>query len=236
MCCRYVLLKEHLAEIVHKLGLEPPAEFASRFNLAPGQLIPAVRAAPAGTGLEIARLNWGLIPAWASPGSERRPNARAETLASKPSFRDAFRTRRCLLPASGFYEWEKIGKARLPWLFRSPGSQPFCLAGIWESRSLPDGTHLETCAVITSEPNAVMRPIHHRMPVILLRDQFDRWLDPRATRPEDMEPLLGPAPNGSLAAMRVGTRVNSTAFDNESCLLPPEPGTEGAAQFDLGLG
>jgi len=231
MCCRYVLLKDHLLEIFRALGLEPPANFSSRYNLSPGQVVPAIRTGASGAPAAAA-LNWGLLPAWSRLGGQRRPNARAETLASKPSFREAFRTRRCLLPASGFYEWEVRGKARLPWLFRRPDSRPFCLAALWEGRRMPDGSEFETCAIVTTAPNALMRPIHDRMAVVLAPEQFGRWLDPGAN-PQDLAPLMEPAPEGGLSAMRVGTRVNRTSVDDEACLLPPEPGTEAGPQFSL---
>ncbi len=232
MCCRYLLLKEHLLEIFQALGLEPPPSLVSRYNLAPGEFLPAIRTgvsgAPAG-----AALNWGLLPSWSRLDGQRQPNARAETLAEKPSFRESFRARRCLLPASGFYEWEVQGKARLPWVFRRPDQGAFCLAGLWESRLLPDGSAFETCAVVTSAPNGLMRPIHHRMPVVLAPGQYRAWLDPRARVPEGLAPLLQPAAEDALATVRVGTRVNRTGFDEASCLLPPEPGSEAGPQFSL---
>jgi putative SOS response-associated peptidase YedK len=240
MCCRYLLLREDLTEVFDGFGLTTPPEFVSRYNLAPGELIPAVRTAAPGAKPEGARLSWGLLPPWASAdrAASRPANARAETLAAKPSFREAFRTRRCLLPASGFYEWESRGRARQPWLFRTPGARPFCLAGLWESRRLPDGREFETCAIVTTEANAVVRPIHDRMAVIIAPEDFELWLDPRVTRPEDLAPLLRPAPAAFLTTARVGQRVNHTAHDDELCLQPPAPSEESAddPQFNLGLG
>jgi putative SOS response-associated peptidase YedK len=232
MCNRYILQREHLIEILQLFGLQAPEHFVSRYNLPPGEPIPAIRVDRAGAPAAAA-LNWGLLPSWAPLDGARLTNARAETLGEKPSFREAFQRRRCLLPASGFYEWEVQGKARLPWLFRRPDSRPFCLAGLWESRVLPDGSRFETCAIVTTAPNELMRPIHHRMPVVLGPEQYARWLNPRARVPSDLAPLLQPAPEVGLAAQRVGTRVNRTGFDNETCLLPPEPGSEAGPQFSL---
>jgi putative SOS response-associated peptidase YedK len=240
MCCRYVLLREDLTEVFDDFGLTTPPEFVSRYNLAPGELISAVHLATPGAKPEGARFSWGLLPAWAPADRTRsRPaNARAETLSTKPSFREAFRTRRCLLPASGFYEWESRGQARKPWLFRAPGARPFCLAGLWESRRLPDGREFATCAVVTTAANEVVGPIHDRMPVIIAPADFERWLDARVSEPEDLASLLRPAAANFLSAARVGTRVNHTAHDDELCLLPPAASEESAddLQFNLGLG
>jgi putative SOS response-associated peptidase YedK len=240
MCCRYLLLREDLTEVFEGFGLTAPSEFVSRYNLAPGEFIPAVRSTAPGAKPEGARFSWGLLPAWAPAdrGTSRPVNARAETLGTKPTFREAFRTRRCLLPASGFYEWESRGGAGKPWLFRAPGARPFCLAGLWESRRLPDGREFETCAIVTTEANEVVRPIHDRMAVIIAPADFERWLDPRVRRPEDLAPLLRPAATAFLSATRVGPRVNNAAHDDEGCLQPPALSEEsaGSLQFNLELG
>jgi putative SOS response-associated peptidase YedK len=224
MCCRYLLLKEHLIEISVSFGLGEPEDFRSRYNIAPGEAIPAMVVRQPGKRPAAARLNWGLLPAFAKAAADGRfPNARAETLAAKPSFRDAFRHRRCLVPASGFYEWEVRGRERLPWLFRTPEARPFFLAGIWESRRLPDGRDYGTCAIVTTAPNGLMRPIHHRMPLLIAREEADRWLEPGAAAADRLAPLLHPADAGFLAATRVGQRVNRVGHDDPDCLLPPEP-------------
>jgi putative SOS response-associated peptidase YedK len=240
MCCRYLLLREHLRAVLEKMGIEMPADFRSRYNLPPGGGVPAVRVAPGRGRRETVSLHWGLVPAWVKERADfgaKLINARAESLAGKPAFREAFRLRRCALPASGFYEWESGDYTHKPWLFRWRDEQPFFLAGLWESWRAPDGGVLESCTVITTEPNELMRPIHHRMPAMLTSEQCDRWLDPVEQTPARLAPLLVPPPAGRMTALRVGSRVNNIAYDDELCLRPSplaEPG-EDAGQFSLGL-
>ncbi|HEY0947156.1 MAG TPA: SOS response-associated peptidase, partial [Opitutaceae bacterium] len=148
-------------------------------------------------------------------------NARAETLAERPSFRDAFRGRRCLIPVSGFFEWH--ARSRQPWLFRRRDEAPFCLAAVWEIWRSPDGSHLESCAVITTAPNAVMAPIHHRMPVILREEDCERWLDPRVRDPASLARLLQPHPGDEMHAQALDSRVNHVANDDPACLAPAAP-------------
>jgi putative SOS response-associated peptidase YedK len=142
-----------------------------------------------------------------------------------------------VVPASGFYEWEARGKARLPWLFRRRDEQPLLLAGLWDSWRAPDGGVLESCSVITTGPNELMRPIHDRMPAILEPEQCGGWLDPAEQAPDRLAPLLRPLPAEQLTAGRVSQRVNSVAHDDEACLQPPPPDEAGGdgGQFSLGL-
>lgn len=240
MCCRYLLLREHLNKLLEQLGVRGVSELVSRYNIAPGTKIPAVRAKPrAGAGRELAALRWGLVPGWSkedAPGPGL-VNARAESLEAKPSFREAYRARRCLIPASGFYEWKTAGRARLPWLFQLPDEEPFFLAGLWEAWAAPDGGVLETCAVVTTAPNRLMQPIHHRMPAILPAGAGEAWLDP-AARPEELRGLLDVFSAERMTARAVSSRVNSVANDDEACLAPAGAAENGISDEggQLGLG
>ena len=236
MCTRFVLLKEHLREILARLGLDADEKFLSRYNIAPGSFIPAVRKNSRTAKSERADLHWGLVPSWAQSdeSATQLVNARAETLATKPSFRDALRSRRCVIPASGFYEWARHGRTRQPWLFRRRDDQPFGLAGLWESWRAPDGSTLESCAVITTEPNDLMRPIHDRMPAILAPEQFARWLDPRVHEPAELAPLLHVAPAEPLHAVAVRRYVSNVRHEGPECLVPAGDEADDP-QFSLGL-
>jgi putative SOS response-associated peptidase YedK len=220
MCCRYLLLRAHLNEMLERLGVRGLSEHTSRYNIAPGTKIPVVRRKTKAISSELAALRWGLVPAWTkddNPGAGL-VNARAEGLAEKPSFRDAFRARRCLIPASGFYEWKVVGRKRQPWLFQRRDEQPFFLAGLWEVWTAPNGVLLETCAVITTEPNELMQPIHYRMPALLPVDAAELWLDPAGQAESLGAEFLQPFPADQLMARPVSARVNSVANDDEGCL------------------
>lgn len=221
MCCRYVLLQEHTGDLLARLGvlLEKGALPASRYNLSPGTRIPAVRHRD--DARELTALHWGLVPSWARDATTPVVNARAESLAGKPSFRDALRSRRCLIPASGFYEWAVHGRTRSPWFFRLRDGRPFALAGLWESWRSHDGSVLESCAVVTTAPNALMAPVHHRMPVMLDGPAaWDAWLDPDLTGPSSLTPLLRPLDAGTMTASAVSSHVNNARHDDPDCLAP----------------
>jgi putative SOS response-associated peptidase YedK len=223
------------------LGVCGLSEFTSRYNIAPGTKIPVVRRKMKAISGELAVLRWGLVPAWAkedNPGTGL-VNARAEGLAVKPSFRDAFRARRCLIPASGFYEWKVAGRKRQPWLFQLRDEQPFFLAGLWEAWTAPNGVALETCAVITTEPNELMHPIHHRMPAIIPVDAAESWLDPAGQAEWLGAEFLQPFSADQLKARPVSSRVNSAANDDEGCLSAVVAGPEldgGQLAWNLGDG
>jgi putative SOS response-associated peptidase YedK len=214
---------------------QTPRDLVPRFNIAPTQSVPIVRelkvVRSGVAGRELATVRWGLIPAWAKDPSigNRTINARAEGVAEKPAFRAAFRSRRCVVPASGFYEWKREGRGpKRPYLIRRRDGEPIGFAGLWESWHDPTtGEAVESCTIITCAPNGPLAELHDRMPVILDPADYDRWLDPKAPRPEE---LLRPCPAGWLEAVPVGTRVNSPANDDEGIVQPAgEPlGAQGA--------
>jgi len=221
MCGRYVVSTpgDVLAALFE---LPAPVELAARYNVAPTQAVPIVRAAPAG-GRELVFAQWGLVPHWAKERAigNRLINARAESLAEKPSFRDALKRRRCLIPADGFYEWQKVEGGKRPWLLRLRGGAPFAFAGLWSLwRDPAGGEPLESCAIVTTRPNALAAEIHDRMPVILPRERHAPWLDPRAADPAALVPLLEPYPAAEMEALPVSTRVNNPRNDDPSLIAP----------------
>jgi putative SOS response-associated peptidase YedK len=218
MCGRFTLLSDRRA-VAALLGLDDVPELFPRYNVAPTQPVLAVRLADGRR--EAVSLRWGLIPSWSRDASgSGLINARSETAADKPAFRSAFRRRRCLVPADGFYEWQPPPGRKQPFLFRRPDGQPFALAGLWEAWHGPDGRALETCAVLTTEANAVVRPVHDRLTVLLGVADFDRRLAPDAA-PADLLPLPRPAPDDALAALAVGVFVNSARHEGPGCVEPP---------------
>lgn len=243
MCSRYLIAEEHLRAILIRLGVPVPAGLpGTRYNVPPGRPIPTIRAKPrpgdaaaAVHNRVFAPLTWGLVPSWARTDESPIVNARAESIADKPSFRDAFRRRRCLIPASGFYEWKSIGSGREPWLFRRRDDAPFGFAGLWDTWTAPDGEVRESCAVITTAPNALMTPIHHRMPVMLDEAAWEPWLDPDLTEPTRLAPLLEPWAPETMTAVAVSRRVNHAGFDDPSCLQPVAPEAAPRADPQLGL-
>jgi putative SOS response-associated peptidase YedK len=217
MCGRFTLISDRRA-VAALLGLDEVPELFARYNVAPTQPILAARLADGRR--QAVTLLWGLIPSWSKDSRTPLINARCETVADKPAFRSPFRKRRCLVPADGFYEWQALAGRKQPFLFRRPDGGPFAVAGLWESWVGPDGRPVETCALLTTEANAVVRPVHDRMPVLVGAQDFDRWLDTDATSAE-LSPLLRPAPDDLLAAVPVGPYVNSARREGPACVEPP---------------
>jgi putative SOS response-associated peptidase YedK len=202
-----------------EFGLANEPELFPRYNIAPTQLVAAVREMPTGQGREMVFLRWGLIPSWADDLSigNRMINARSETAAVKPSFRKAFRSRRCLVVADGFYEWQKTGGGKQAYLIGLRDNQPFGLAGLWE-RWEKGGEPVESCTILTTEANELMRPIHDRMPVIIPKEQYGQWLDPRSQDVEELDKFLVPFPAEGLRAYRVSSVVNNARNDVPQCV------------------
>ena len=165
---------------------------------------------------------WGLIPSWAKDISigAKLINARAETLQEKPSFRESFKRRRCLIVADGFYEWKKQAGKKQPFYFRLENTEPFAFAGLWDRWHSPDGDVLETCTIITTEANQLAATVHDRMPVILSPDSYDRWLDPKHQTSANLESLLRPYPTTEMTAYLVSPSVNSPTHDQPDCVAP----------------
>lgn len=235
MCGRYTLTMP-IDSMRELFGFDAQPNLAARYNIAPGQDIPAVRINDAGTGRQLAGFNWGLVPSWVKdPATANHMiNARGETIAEKPSFRAAFQRRRCLIPANGFYEWKSTGKGiKQPYYIQLEGGAPFAFAGIWERWEGGDGDHWETCAVVTTEATEALMPIHHRMPVILPPEAHETWLTGDVKEVGGlMMPYVGPT-----EAWPVATLVNKVQNDSPELveqaepLAPPAPPAQ--SQLDL---
>jgi putative SOS response-associated peptidase YedK len=214
--CARITVTTTPAEIADLFGLlfDTSAEATRpRLNVAPSQLVPVVRAAAAG-GRELVSMRWGLIPHWnTNPKHKGFLNARAATAATKPSFRDPFKYRRCLVPVGGFYEFEdRGGKQAQPYYVTSADGRPLAVAGLWDRWGGPDGA-VEGVAVVTVEPNELLRPLHDRMPAVMSPGDFALWLDPRERDPARLLPLLRPCPAELMQRWPVGRRVNVAGVD-----------------------
>jgi len=219
MCGRYTLATSEAA-LQAEFGLdEIPADYRPRYNIAPGQEVLAV--IRDGDRLRAGWLRWGLIPFWAGDPSigNRMINARAETLATKPAFRQAFERRRCLILADGFYEWQAQGAAKVPYWIHLEDRRPFAFAGLWDRWRPPEGDPVVSCTIVTTQATEALRPIHERMPVILPPGARERWLDPEAGQEERIA-LLRPYAGADLATHAVTTLVNSPRNDTPECIAP----------------
>jgi putative SOS response-associated peptidase YedK len=197
-----------------------PSEISPHYNIAPSQDVAVI---PNNVGRHVEFFRWGLVPFWAKDLSigNRMINARSETLAEKPAFRAAYRSRRCLILADGFYEWRKEpgSTAKTPMYIQLASKQPFTFAGLWEIWR-PDDTPVLSCTIITAAPNELIAPIHNRMPVILPSGAYDRWLDPTEQKPDALNDLLVPYPADKMTAYAVSRLVNSPANDVPACIVP----------------
>jgi putative SOS response-associated peptidase YedK len=194
-------------------------DWSPRYNIAPTQPIPVIRQNPKETVRELSLMRWGLIPSWAkdSSAAAKMINARSETAATKPAFGDALKSRRCLIPADGFYEWMRTGKGKQPHCFEVNDGQLFALAGLWDRWKNPNGNWIKTCSILTTIPNAVTSAVHDRMPVILDPDSYDLWLDPGMTKVEAVSDLLRPFDARMMRCYPVSTRINHVVNDDEEC-------------------
>lgn len=231
MCGRYTLATIDPAAARARFPLGESVEIRRRYNIAPGDDVLAVttdrEGAPRGELLQ-----WGLVPPWAKNPGRRPINARAETVAERPSFRTAFTRFRCLIPADGFYEWRAAPDSRKEAFHISWSAEElFAFAGIWSVWRRPEDDHqVRSCAILTTGPNASVAPLHDRMPVILPRQAEGLWLD--ASSPlSELAPLLVPIPAAETIVHPVGAAVNDTRYDGPECLAPPEPTAHQAALF-----
>ena len=231
MCGRFTLVR--LGDFLDDFPwVLPPADVPAgggdgRYNIAPTQPIAAVFGTPPGPHVEFVK--WGLVPSWArdATGGGKLINARAETLAERPAFRKLVATRRCLVPADGFYEWKPAETAKgfkQPYYVRLASGRPFALAGLWDVWHDRDaGTRLTTCTIITAEPNAVVAALHNRMAVIVRPDDYRRWLDPGPLASDTLAGILRPYPAEAMTAVPVSTAVNNVRADGPDLTRPAGP-------------
>lgn len=228
MCGRFTLNQSavSLAQVFH---VEPVSDLAE-YNIAPTQMVATVLQNPESEKREFKQLHWGLIPSWAKDAGmgAKLINARAETVAEKPSFRSAFKHRRCLVLADGFYEWQRQQGKKQPFYFRLQDGQPFAFAGLWEKwRGLrqpeagtPANEEIISCTILTTAANELLQPIHERMPVILEPQDYDLWLDSQVETPQTLQQLLRPYPAPAMTAYPVSTLVNNPRHNSSECIIP----------------
>jgi putative SOS response-associated peptidase YedK len=221
MCGRFTLTDPD-ADLAVQFNLPQIPDMQPRYNIAPTQPVAAVRMRRQSPDREMVLLHWGLIPFWAKDPSigSRMINARSETVADKPAFRAAFRRRRCLVVADGFYEWQKQNGAKQPFYIRLRDGHPFAFAGLWEHWEGSDASVVESCTLLTAQPNDLLRPVHNRMPVILHPQDYELWLDPEIQQVEMLQPLLRPYSPEEMDAYPVSRWVNSPENDDPQCIAP----------------
>ena len=220
MCGRFTLTLDEVGLQTAFPNFAPPKQHTPRYNIAPTQPVAAV----ANKGeKQVEFFRWGLIPSWAKDPKigNRMINARSETLAEKPSFRAAYKRRRCLILADGFYEWRKNGDgSKTPMFIHQPSREPFALAGLWEVWHSSEGDILPTCTIITCAPNTFMQSLHNRMPVVVPPTDYDEWLDPAERSADSLQHLLRPYTDDGLTAFAVSTVVNSPRNDVPEAIRP----------------
>lgn len=226
MCGRFTLTSPASKLVEFFATLEPEFQLEPRYNIAPTQMTPAI--VEQGGARLMRLMRWGLVPSWAKHLSEgaRMINARAETIDSKPAFRKAFRKRRCLIPADGFFEWKKVGKDKQPYLIGMSNEEPFAFAGLWERWHDPESENIvESYSVVTTAPNQLMVGIHDRMPAILPAEACHRWLNDATPDSERLD-LLSPYPAGDMRAFPVHRSVGNVRNDTPLCISRIETRTQ----------
>jgi putative SOS response-associated peptidase YedK len=222
MCGRFTLRTPARA-VAEAFGLIPAPDLQQRFNIAPTQQVATIRRDPQHGGRQLSFLKWGLIPSWAADPSigSRMINARADSVATKPAFRSAFKRSRCLVVADGFYEWKKVGTTKQPFFIRLKDDRPFAFAGLAEHWHRGDQT-IDSCSIITTEPNSLMAEIHDRMPAILSPAEYDLWLDADFQGYDMLLSMLRPYPADEMVAHAVSTLVNNPKNDSDQCAVAQE--------------
>lgn len=222
MCGRFTL-RSSPREVARLFHVEKLPLFEPRYNIAPTQPVLVAREQPEHGERELAWLQWGFVPAWSKdPKAAQRPiNVRSEGVSERPMFRTAFRRRRCLIAADGFYEWKAQGRTKQPFYFQLVDAAPFAFAGIWEAWR-HENQSIESCALFTTRANAIVAPIHDRMPVVLPPKDFACWLDPANEDVDGLSKLLRPLPANKMKAWPVSTRVNSPRRDDPDCIVSIE--------------
>ncbi|NJL64972.1 MAG: SOS response-associated peptidase [Methylacidiphilales bacterium] len=224
MCGRYTLSQpaDAIAKYFKIQDISSLKPQYTRYNIAPTQTVLAVSQNQETNQRSLQQFRWGLIPSWAKDASmgAKLINARAETVAEKPSFRAAFKRRRCLVVADGFYEWQRIEGKKQPYYFQLQDKQPFAFAGLWEQWQPPEGEEIDSCAILTTNANELMEPIHARIPVILQPEDYDLWLDVQVQDPEMLKPLLQSFPADAMTAYPVITVVNNARNNTPECIVP----------------
>ena len=224
MCGRYRLSRRKQIIEEHFDSVSGEEDWIPRYNIAPTQPVPIIRQHPKEPIRKLSLVRWGLIPSWAkdTSGAAMMINARSETAATKPAFRDALKSRRCLVPADAFYEWQRRGKAKQPFCFEVSDGELFAFAGLWDRWKAPDGTWVKSCSILTTVPNTLTATVHDRMPVILDPSSYDLWLDPGMTNLEAACDFLKPYDAQVMHSYPVSTRVNNVANDDAECSAPVE--------------
>ncbi len=221
MCGRFSL-GASASTLAAQFGLFETPAWSPRYNIAPTQEILVVVRDPTDARRQARLYRWGLIPSWAKDPSigNQMINAQAETAATKPAFRVAFRKRRCLILADGLYEWKKEGRQKQPFHIRLRDGRPFAFAGLWEHWEGAGGTAIDSCTILTTIPNALLRPLHHRMAAVFGANDYDLWLDPSVQDVHRLQSLLQPYPAEEMTAYPVSSRVNNPINDTPECIQP----------------
>jgi putative SOS response-associated peptidase YedK len=225
MCGRYRLSRrKQIVEEYFDTAASDAEDWTPRYNVAPTQPVPVIRQHPKEPVRKLSLMRWGIIPAWSkdSSGAAKMINARSETAATKPAFRDALKSRRCLIPADGFYEWSRAGKTKQPYCFEVNEGQLFAFAGLCDRWKEPSGHWIKSCSILTTTPNAVTAAVHDRMPVILDPDGYNLWLDLGMANVSAASELLKPYDARLMRCCPVSSRVNSVANDDAECSRPVE--------------